>query len=168
MTKTNLKTARPTGRAWAYLGATLGGLVSIAANIGHSYVPPTGAVPGWTPHSGAVVGAVFWPVALFFAVEIFARIAWPVGRTWFVLRWLGLLPVALGAAVVSYRHLSGLLAFYGEVFGWTEGDNTGDIVELKVGTQDHQHLVSIEPSGKGNGSTFALVYVHTRGTQGDI
>jgi hypothetical protein len=49
-----------------------------------------------------------------------------------------------------------------------EGDNTGSIVELKVGTQDHQHLVSIEPSEKGNGSTFALVYVHTRGKQGDI
>jgi hypothetical protein len=47
-----------------------------------------------------------------------------------------------------------------------EGDNTGDVVELKVGTQDNQHLVSVEPSG--NGSTFALVYVHTRGKQGDI
>lgn len=47
-----------------------------------------------------------------------------------------------------------------------EGDDTGDVVELKVGTQDNQHLVSIEPSG--NGSTFALVYVHTRGKQGDI
>jgi hypothetical protein len=47
-----------------------------------------------------------------------------------------------------------------------DGDNTGKVVELKVGTQDNQHLVSIEPSG--NGSTFALVYVHTRGKQGDI
>ena len=47
-----------------------------------------------------------------------------------------------------------------------EGDSTGDVVELKVGTQDNQHLVSIEPSA--HGSTFALVYVHTRGKQGDI
>jgi len=47
-----------------------------------------------------------------------------------------------------------------------DGDNTGDVIELKVGTQDNQHLVSIEPAG--NGSTFALVYVHTRGKQGDI
>ncbi len=46
------------------------------------------------------------------------------------------------------------------------GDNTGKVVELKVGTQDNQHLVAIEPSG--NGSTFALVYLHTRGKQGDI
>src|SRR5580658_9572556 len=49
-----------------------------------------------------------------------------------------------------------------------EGDNTGDVVELKVGTEDHQHMVSVEPSARGNGSTFALIYVHTRGKQGDI
>src|ERR1700674_1370970 len=48
------------------------------------------------------------------------------------------------------------------------GDNTGSVLELKVGTQENQHLVSVEPSEKGNGSTFALVYVHTRGKQGDI
>jgi hypothetical protein len=49
-----------------------------------------------------------------------------------------------------------------------DGDNTGNIIELKVGTQDHQHVVSVEPAEKGSGSTFALVYVHTRGKQGDI
>jgi hypothetical protein len=49
-----------------------------------------------------------------------------------------------------------------------DGDNSGNIVELKVGTQDHQHVVSVEPADKGNGSTFALVYIHTRGKQGDI
>jgi hypothetical protein len=49
-----------------------------------------------------------------------------------------------------------------------EGDNTGNIVELKVGRQDHQRLVSVGPSEKGNGATFALVYLNTRGKQGDI
>jgi hypothetical protein len=49
-----------------------------------------------------------------------------------------------------------------------DGDNTGNVVELKVGTEDNQHLVSVEPSAKDNGSTFALVYVHTRGKQGEI
>ena len=34
-----------TGRAWAYVGAVLGGAVSVAANVAHSYVPPDGA-PG--------------------------------------------------------------------------------------------------------------------------
>jgi hypothetical protein len=48
-----------------------------------------------------------------------------------------------------------------------EGDNSGPVTELKVGSEDNQHVVSIEPKS-GNGSSFALVYVHTRGKQGDI
>jgi hypothetical protein len=55
-----------------------------------------------------------WPVFLFVAVEIFARVMWPYGIGWRMLRWVGLLPVAGLAALVSYRHLSGLLAHYGE------------------------------------------------------
>ncbi|WP_433298973.1 winged helix-turn-helix domain-containing protein [Actinoplanes sp. CA-030573] len=103
-----------TGRGWAYIGAALGGTVSIAANVAHSYVPPTGAPAAWTPQTGAVVGAIFWPVALFVATEILARVAWPSGRRWTSLRFGGLLPVALVAAFVSYKHLAGLLNFYGE------------------------------------------------------
>jgi hypothetical protein len=61
-----------------------------------------------------VLGAVFWPVALFVAIETLARTGWPAGWRWVALRYLGLLPVAAVAAVVSYRHLSGLLAYYGE------------------------------------------------------
>jgi Protein of unknown function (DUF2637) len=102
------------GRGWAYCGASLGGAVSIAANVAHSYVPPTGAVPGWTPPAGAVVASVFWPVALFVAVEILARITWPAGHRWTLLRFGGLLPVAVVAAFVSYQHLAGLLGYYGE------------------------------------------------------
>ncbi|PRY28025.1 hypothetical protein [Pseudosporangium ferrugineum] len=104
------------GRGWAYIGAALGGTVSIAANVAHSYVPPAGAPADWSPPTGAVVGSVFWPVALFVATEILARVAWPVGRRWTALRFLGLLPVALVAAIVSYKHGSGLLRFYGEDF----------------------------------------------------
>jgi len=102
------------GRGWAYIGAALGGTVSISANVAHSYVPPVAASTGWTPQTGAVVGAIFWPVALFVATEILARVPWPSGKRWTALRFAGLLPVALVAAFVSYRHLSGLLAFYGE------------------------------------------------------
>ena len=47
-----------------------------------------------------------------------------------------------------------------------KGGNSGNVVELKVGTEDNQHLVSVEPSGKG--SDFALVYVQTRGKEGEI
>ena len=49
-----------------------------------------------------------------------------------------------------------------------EGDNTGPVTDLKVGTEDNQHVVAIEPGKRGSGSTFALVYVHLRGKQGEI
>ncbi len=110
---THTDTRKP-GRGWAYIGAILGGSVSIAANIAHSYIPPTRAAAHWAPEPGSVIGSVFWPIALFVAVEILTRIPWPTGRGWTFLRFGGLLPVALVAAVVSYRHLSGLLDHYAE------------------------------------------------------
>ncbi|MFD0595565.1 hypothetical protein ACFQZ4_53245 [Catellatospora coxensis] len=63
---------------------------------------------------GAVVGSIVWPVILFVAIEILVRVAWPLGRQWAVLRFGGMIPVALVAGVVSYRHLSSLLTYYGE------------------------------------------------------
>ena len=47
-------------------------------------------------------------------------------------------------------------------------DNSGPVVELKVGTEDDQHVVAVEPGDASKGSTFALVYVHTRGKRGAI
>src|ERR687885_598582 len=98
----------PSGRAWAYAAAALGAVVSVAANVGHSYVPPTPAAGTWRPHAGAVLLAAFWPVALLLAVEVLARVPWPPARRWGLLRLGGVVPVAVVAAVVSYRHLSGL------------------------------------------------------------
>ncbi|MFG3603475.1 hypothetical protein [Micromonospora chersina] len=88
--------------------------MSVAANVAHSYIRPEDAPAAWSPQPGAVVGSIFWPVALFVCVEILARVAWPSGRRWTALRFGGALPVALVAALVSYRHLSGLLTAYGE------------------------------------------------------
>jgi hypothetical protein len=102
------------GRGWAYIGAISGGAVSIAANVAHSFLPPEDAPLGWRPEIGAVVGAVVWPVFTLIGVEIFARVPWPKGWSWVLVRWVGLLPVAGVAAAVSYRHLSSLLAHYGE------------------------------------------------------
>jgi hypothetical protein len=42
----------------------------------------------------------------------------------------------------------------------------GDNVELKVGTKENQHIVAVEPEGKG--SSFSLVYVRTHGKDADI
>jgi hypothetical protein len=49
-----------------------------------------------------------------------------------------------------------------------EGDNTGPVTELKVGTEDNQHVVAIEPNKGHPGSILALVYVYARGKHGDI
>jgi hypothetical protein len=49
-----------------------------------------------------------------------------------------------------------------------DGDNSGPVTELKVGTENDQHVVAVEPKQDGKGSTFALVYVHTRGKRGEI
>jgi len=38
-----------------------------------------------------------------------------------------------------------------------ENDRSGDAVELKVGTEGNQHLISVKPNG--HGTRFALVYV---------
>jgi hypothetical protein len=46
--------------------------------------------------------------------------------------------------------------------------DSGPVTELKVGTEDNQHVVAIEPRESGKGATFALVYVRTRGKQDDI
>jgi len=46
--------------------------------------------------------------------------------------------------------------------------DSGPVVELKVGTEDNQHVVAVEPADASKGSTFALVYLYTRGKQGEI
>jgi hypothetical protein len=61
-----------------------------------------------------VFGALWWPLALFLALEVFASKVWGGGAWWWLLRLMATAPVAAVAAVVSYRHLSGLLAHWGE------------------------------------------------------
>jgi hypothetical protein len=107
--------ARAAGRGWAYTGTVLGAVTSVAANIAHTYVPPTtGPVPApWTPEAGAVIGAVFWPLALLVASETLARKRWATTAT----RVMGIAAVLLVgavAAVISYQHLHALLLHYGE------------------------------------------------------
>jgi hypothetical protein len=41
--------------------------------------------------------------------------------------------------------------------------DSGPTIELKVGTQDNQHVVAVSPQDSGKGTDFALVYVATRG-----
>jgi hypothetical protein len=46
-----------------------------------------------------------------------------------------------------------------------EGER-GSNIELKVGKKDDQHIVAVEPEGKG--SSFSLVYVRTHGKEAEI
>lgn len=95
------------GRAWARFGFGTGVGASLAANVAHSFIRPH-------PAPGAIVAAAFWPVALLIALEVIARVQWPSGRRWWIVRYGGLSSVAVIAAVISYRHMAGLLASYGE------------------------------------------------------
>lgn len=44
--------------------------------------------------------------------------------------------------------------------------SAGANIELKVGTKENQHIVAVEPDGKG--SAFSLVYVRTHGKDEEI
>ncbi len=106
---------RVPGRGWAYTGAILGGLVSIAANVAHSFIPPHGSPADWAPRArrrGRRRGLAGVPVRRGGDLR-----PGPVAAR------CQLAPAALGRACcrsrrspafVSYRHLSGLLAHYGE------------------------------------------------------
>ena len=50
--------------------------------------------------------------------------------------------------------------------GLTCDSGHGNNVELKVGTKENQHIVAVEPEGRG--SKFSLVYVRTHGKDADI
>lgn len=47
-------------------------------------------------------------------------------------------------------------------------NNSGNNIELKVGTRDNQHIVAIQPQDGAKGTDFALVYVQTRGGKKDL
>jgi hypothetical protein len=49
-----------------------------------------------------------------------------------------------------------------------QGDNSGPVRELKVGTEGNAHIVAIENPENSKGTTFAIVYVHRRGKTGEI
>lgn len=92
--------------ALAWLTFVFGVLVSMAGNVGHA------ASDGLKP--GEWAGAAFWPLALMLSVELLTRVRWQPERRWTVARLAGLVLVAMVAAVLSYRHLAGLLRFWGE------------------------------------------------------
>jgi hypothetical protein len=115
---------RSRGHIVAWVSFVVGGLVSVAANVAHTLYPTAAqladwtasgrAAADWTPPAGAMVFAAFWPIALILAVEVITRAQWRKGLLFGLARYGGTILVASVAAVMSYRHMAGLLAIWGE------------------------------------------------------
>lgn len=100
-----------TGRRWAYVTMLAMLALSVAGNLAHTYhINPD-------PSARALTYAVMWPLMVWAGVELFVRLPWQAILTHRLVRWVGILLVAAIAALVSYRHLRGLLLADGEE--WT-------------------------------------------------
>jgi hypothetical protein len=95
------------GVAWLAFG--LGIIISVSANVGHIWFVTQ---PSAEALVSAMVFAAFWPIALAVAVEVLSRVTWPAAFKWPGL--LGTVLVGGVALVVSYRHMNGLLIYFGE------------------------------------------------------
>jgi hypothetical protein len=95
-----------TGHVITWAAFLLGVLVSIAANVLHAGIGGAQAPE--------LIGSAFWPLALLLSIEVLTRVVWPAGLRWFAARALGLVLVGAVAAILSYRHMAGLLGSWGE------------------------------------------------------
>lgn len=102
---------RPTadGRLVAWAGFVFGSVMSVAANVLHTWLPSAGRPPGWSPALAAQIGAAVWPIGLLLSVEVVSRVRWPRGWLWTLARFAGTGAVALGSAIISYGHLRDVL-----------------------------------------------------------
>lgn len=109
------------GRFVSWVGFVFGSIMSIAANVLHTWIPqpPKGAPDGWTPVAGwapsiaAQIGSAVWPVALLLSVEVLSRVQWPTEWAWKLARYGGVGAVGLGSALISYGHLHDVLLAWG-------------------------------------------------------
>ncbi|WP_410673179.1 hypothetical protein [Amycolatopsis sp. cmx-4-68] len=97
--------------SWA--GFVFGSVMSVAANVLHTWLPAERMPPGWAPGIAAQIGSAVWPIGLLLSVEVLSRVRWPAGFGWRVARFGGTGTVALGSAVISYGHVHDLLLAWG-------------------------------------------------------
>jgi hypothetical protein len=97
------------GRLVAWAGFVFGSVMSVAANVLHTWLPAADRPPGWSPAVAAQVGAAVWPIGLLLSVEVLSRVSWPRGWQWMLARFAGTGAVALGSAIISYGHLRDVL-----------------------------------------------------------
>lgn len=97
--------------SWA--GFVFGSVMSVAANVLHTWLPVERMPPGWNPGIAAQIGSAVWPIGLLLSVEVLSRVRWPDGWAWRFARFGGTGTVALGSAVISYGHVHDLLLAWG-------------------------------------------------------
>jgi hypothetical protein len=97
------------GRLVAWAGFVFGSVMSIAANVLHTWLPADHHPAGWSPGLAPQIGAAVWPIGLLLSAEVLSRIHWPKGWQWTLARFGGTGTVALGSGVISYGHLRDLL-----------------------------------------------------------
>ena len=104
-------TSRPAagGRLVAWVGFVFGSVMSVAANVLHTWLPLADEPPDWSPAVAAQIGAAVWPIGLLLSVEVLSRVRWPRGWQWTLARFAGTGAVALGSAIISYGHLRDVL-----------------------------------------------------------
>jgi hypothetical protein len=93
----------------SWTGFIFGSVMSIAANVLHTWLPATTQPPNWTPGIAPQIGAAVWPIGLLLSVEILSRVKWPHTWPWHLARYGGAGTVALGSAIISYGHVHQLL-----------------------------------------------------------
>jgi hypothetical protein len=66
------------GRAVAWTGFVFGSIMSVAANVLHTWLPAPHQQPGWSPGLAAQIGAAVWPIGLL-STAVLSRARWPQG-----------------------------------------------------------------------------------------
>lgn len=107
------KPPRAPGFWWALAGFGLGSAVSVGFNLQSAWLPRPGHGPDWAPSIASQAAAIVWPLTLIVSVEVLSRVAWPSGKGWALVRYSGILAVALGSATISYGHIYEVLIAWG-------------------------------------------------------
>lgn len=104
---------QPGARLFAWLGFGFGSVMSIAANVLHTWLPAPKMPDGWSPDLAPQIGAAVWPIGLLISVEVLSRVSWRPGPLWGLARYGGAGTVAIGSGVISYGHLHEVLVAWG-------------------------------------------------------
>lgn len=104
---------QPGARFVAWVGFAFGSVMSVAANVLHTWLPADRMPSGWRPDLAPQIGAAVWPIGLLISVEVLSRVSWRSGPMWALARYGGAGTVAIGSGVISYGHLREVLLAWG-------------------------------------------------------